>query len=243
MKGEKDCRELFNHWKNHIEVAGKPNEWEVKELMREAGLPVPEDFILKTGKSLTGDSVPGVHPPYAVKLCSADVLHKSDVGGVVLGVSEEGLPGVVKDLRQRFPGEHLLISEMVPIRGPEFIIGALSDPVFGPAVMAGAGGVLAELYKDVAFRLAPCTLAEAGRMLEELTIAPVLKGFRGSSMDIESLKEIITLFSYLSAAATIEGADLDINPLVWNGEKWVVLDGKAVLTSGEEEGAPTVGFS
>jgi len=118
---------------------------------------------------------------------------------------------------------------MVPVRGPEFILGALSDPVFGPAVMAGAGGILAELYKDVVFRLAPCTNAEAGRMLSELTIFPVLTGFRGSSMDISDLKKIISLFSQLAAAVTAEGAQLDINPLVWTGDEWLVLDGKAVL--------------
>lgn len=224
---------LFDTWRQKIEVPGKPNEWEVKELMRDAGLPVPEDFLLKAGEALPVSTAPGVSPPFAVKLCSAEVLHKTDVGGVVLDVGTEELTGVLKDLRGRFPGEHLLITAMVPVRGPEFILGALSDPVFGPAVMAGAGGILAELYKDVAFRLAPCAPAEAGRMLTELTIAPVLTGFRGSSMDIEDLKEIISRFSHLAAAATAEGAQLDINPLVWTGTKWLVLDGKAVLNSGK----------
>ncbi|MBN2049197.1 MAG: acetate--CoA ligase family protein [Spirochaetales bacterium] len=229
MKSETDYTGLLETWKKDLEIPGKPNEWEVKELMRGAGLPVPENVLLKAGEPLPDGPVPGVEAPYAVKLCSAEVLHKTDVGGVVLGVTAEELTGVLSDLRERFPGEHLLLSSMVPVRGPEFILGALSDPVFGPAVMAGAGGILAELYKDVAFRLAPCTPAEAGRMLTELTIAPVLTGFRGSSMDLEGLKTIIARFSLLAGAATAEGAQLDINPLVWTGSQWLVLDGKAVL--------------
>jgi len=225
-----DFTEMFRAWKSSLEVPGKPNEWEVKNLMREAGLPVPEDCLLEAGGTADAAEIAfRVRPPWAVKLCSADVLHKTDVGGVALDVSPEQLPEVLSDLGRRFPGEHMLISSMTPIRGPEFILGALADPVFGPAVMAGAGGILAELYKDVAFRLAPCTAAEAGRMLEELTIAPVLTGFRGSSMDIDSLKDIISGFSRLAAAATAEGAQIDINPLVWTGEAWLVLDGKAVL--------------
>ncbi len=229
MKAEKDYYALFETWKKTIEVPGKPNEWEVKELVRGAGLPVPHDRLLKAEDSIPEGEVPGVEAPYAVKLCSAEVLHKTDVGGVVLDVGTEELPGILSDLRGHFPGEHLLISSMVPVRGPEFILGALSDPVFGPAVMAGAGGILAELYKDVAFRLAPCTAEEAGRMLDELTVAPVLTGFRGSSMDLDGLKGIISLFSHLAEAATAEGAQLDINPLVWTGSEWLVLDGKAVL--------------
>ncbi len=229
MRCDTDYFSLFNSWKKELEVPGKPNEWEVKRLLRRAGLRVPEDYLLKSGETLPEGLVPGVKPPYVVKLCSNEVLHKTDVGGVVLDVGTEKLAGVLEDLRSRFPEEHLLISTMIPVRGPEFILGALSDPVFGPAVMTGAGGILAELYKDVAFRLAPCTAAEAGRMLSELTIFPVLTGFRGSSMDISDLKKIISLFSQLAAAVTAEGAQLDINPLVWTGDKWLVLDGKAVL--------------
>jgi succinyl-CoA synthetase beta subunit len=229
MKTELDCKALFDTWRKDIEVPGKPNEWEVKELMRNVGLPVPRDTLLMAGDDIPEGPLPGVEAPYAIKLCSAEVLHKTDVGGVVLGVKSEDLAEVLSDLRRRFPGEHLLISSMVPVRGPEFILGALADPVFGPAVMAGAGGILAELYKDVAFRLAPCTPTEAGRMLAELTIAPVLTGFRGSSMDIGGLKDIISRFSHLAADATAEGAQLDINPLVWTGREWLVLDGKAVL--------------
>lgn len=229
MQGNTDYSALFNTWKKDLEVPSKPNEWEVKRLLRRVGLAVPEDYLLKSGEALPEGPVPGLSPPYVVKLCSGEVLHKTDVGGVVLDVGAEELSGVLADLRNRFPGEHLLISTMVPVRGPEFILGALSDPVFGPAVMTGAGGILAELYKDVAFRLAPCTEAEAGRMLTELTIYPVLTGFRGSSMDITGLKNIISLFSHLASAVTAESAQLDINPLVWTGSEWLVLDGKAVL--------------
>jgi hypothetical protein len=234
MKPDTNYAAMFKAWKEELEVSGKPNEWEVKQLMRSAGLPVPDEYLLRAEEPISGDPFFNSSPDtdvkfFAVKLCSAEVLHKTDVGGVVLGIAANELSGVLQDLRDRFVGEHLLICPMIPIKGPEFIIGALADPDFGPAVMAGAGGILTELYKDVAFRLAPCSIQEAGYMLDELTISPVLSGYRGSSMDREGLKKILSLFSLLSATAAAEGAQLDINPLVWTGSQWLVLDAKAVI--------------
>ena len=227
-------KKIFNKWKEDLEVSGKPNEWEVKQLMRITGLPVPNEYLLRYDEMLEDRKFieyvsDKKDKTFAVKLCSPEILHKTDVGGVVLGVSKKELIAVLKNLRGRFKKEHFLISQMVSIQGPEFILGAIEDPVFGPAVMAGAGGILTELYKDIAFRLAPCSVQEAGYMLEELTIAPVLSGYRGSSMDIGGLKKIISEFSLLSAAAAAMGTQLDINPLVWTGNTWLVLDAKAVL--------------
>ena len=135
----------------------------------------------------------------------------------------------VAALQQRFPSAGILVEEMVPYRGVEIIIGALYDPTFGPAVMVGAGGILTELYKDVAFRLAPCTAKEARHMLEELTIYPTLRGYRGLSGDADSLAQIVSKVAELALQLIREGCQLDINPIVWSRDRWVALDVKAIV--------------
>lgn len=225
---------IFETWRNNLKLKNRADEWEAKELMRLAGLPVPPQYLV-SGEQAAGaitsiDFLPEeVREPYVVKLCSPEVLHKTDVGGVRLGVSRKDLPAVLKELSLSFPGENLLLYHMEEIKGIEFILGALNDPSFGPAVMVGAGGVMTEIYKDVSFCLAPCSLKDAEHILSELTIAPVLTGFRGSTLDRESLKKIIVRFSLLAAAAAEAGAQLDINPIVWNGNAWKILDAKCVL--------------
>lgn len=235
MISAEKMKTLFREWRENLALAGRPDEWESKDLMNRAGLPVPAQYLLKQ-KELSRDLTDlsflpaDMKPPYVVKLCSADVIHKTDVGGVQLDVSTEQLSSVLGEMKDRFPGENMLIYHMESIKGPEFILGALKDPSFGPAVMVGAGGIMTELYKDVSFCLAPCTLRDADNILGELTIAPVLHGFRGSRMEAEPLKEIIVRFSLLAAAAAEEDAQLDINPIVWNGTGWTVLDAKCVFT-------------
>jgi len=85
----------------------------------------------------------------------------------------------VAEVRDRFPGAAVLVEEMVAHGGIELIVGAFLDPELGPCVMVGAGGILAELQQDVAFRLLPCTRTDAQQMIDELVIAPVFWGYRG----------------------------------------------------------------
>ncbi len=145
-----------------------------------------------TGAGTRNDASPGFDPPYVLKVCSAEILHKTDQGGVRLGVDRSGLCLLsVSELQAKFPRSDLLVEEQVRFVGSEFIIGAFRDPSFGPALMVGAGGILTELYQDVAFRLVPCSIAEAMRMLRELKVFPVLEGFRGLSMDAGALAESV----------------------------------------------------
>ena len=118
---------------------------------------------------------------------------------------------------------------MRSIEGPEFIIGGIVDPVFGPAVMVGAGGVLTEIYEDAVFRLCPCTRAEALRMLNELRIAPVLNGYRGSRLDIEVLADAVSKISGLFGAFDGRLSQIDINPIVFSEGRWVALDCAVIL--------------
>jgi len=224
---------LVEQWLSGLAVTGKPNEWESKQLLRELGIAVPRGMLLAAGSSpeTAGDtSILGTPGRAAVKACAGDILHKSDRQGVILDVPESRLPQAVAELRRRFPSTSILVEEMVPYSGAEMIIGALHDSTFGPAVMAGAGGILTELYKDVAFRLAPCTSREAHHLLEELILYPTLNGYRGLSADVQSLAEIVSKVADLAVHLIGEGCQLDINPIVWNRERWIALDAKVVLS-------------
>ena len=132
-------------------------------------------------------------------------------------------------MKLSFPGSNLLVEEMVPYSGIEFIIGALVDQDFGPALMVGAGGILTELYKDVKFRLAPIKKAEAVRMLKELTVADILQGYRGSNMELNPLAELIVSVGKLVNDFGDVFSQLDMNPVVFSRGKWVALDGMAIL--------------
>jgi hypothetical protein len=219
-------------WRSSLAISGRPNEWESKRLLSGIGIAVPRGVFIEAGKSLAPGSdvaLLGSTSPCVVKVCSGDILHKTEQEGVLLDVAESALPAAVASLRKRFPQAGILVEEMVPYRGGEIIIGALYDPTFGPAVMAGAGGILTELYKDVAFRLAPCTAGEAHLMLEELTIYPTLQGYRGLPGNAVSLARIVARVSELAQHLIREGCQLDINPIVWSRDRWVALDVKAII--------------
>jgi succinyl-CoA synthetase beta subunit len=223
---------LVEQWRSSLSIPGKPNEWESKGLLNSIGIYTPRGVFIEPGNSLAPDSdvsALGSSRHCVVKVCSESLLHKTEAGGVLLYISENYLPAAVVKLQKTFPSAGVLVEEMVQYRGNEIIIGALYDPTFGPAVMAGAGGILTELYKDVSFRLAPCTTKEAHYMLEELTIFPTLQGYRGLSADIDSLAGTIERVAELSVHLIDRGCQLDINPIVWSQDRWVALDVKVVL--------------
>ena len=221
-----DRASLLATWKASLSVPGRPNEWESKRLLVEMGIGVPRGTLIEPEAPPAGPDVPF---PWVVKVCSAEVLHKTDRGGVCLGVTEAESVASIEAMRKAFPGCAILVEEMVRSQGVEIIVGALYDPSFGPAVMAGAGGILTELYKDVSFRLAPCSRDEALRMLEELTVFPALRGYRGLAADSDALAALVQRVARLATRLIGPGDQLDVNPVVWAGERWVALDAKIVL--------------
>lgn len=213
-------------WLDQLRIAGKPDEAELKGLLAQNGIGVPRGFVLPPDQAM---KIGLLAPPYAVKVCAPDIFHKTEAGGVRLNLGKAGLLEAVAELRSRFPDTPLLVEEQIAFSGPEFILGALRDPDFGPAVMVGAGGILTELYRDVSFRLAPLSEDEAGRMLSELRLYPVLTGFRGLCPDRQALAAIIARLGDLAAALGEQLGQLDINPLVWSSDRWLALDAKMAL--------------
>lgn len=154
--------------------------------------------------------------PVAVKLISRQASHKSDVGGVRLNIrTRRSLRKVLAEMQQTFDNiaDGFLIQEMAA-PGVECFVGGRQDPVFGPVVMVGLGGIFIEVFKDTAIRLAPVTKAEAWDMVQELKAYPLLQGVRGrQAADVEALVEVIGKVSALLAAAP-EIAELDLNPVI-----------------------------
>lgn len=169
--------------------------------------------------------------PLALKVCDPDILHKTENGGVKLNVEKDDFEEALGELRRMFPSSPLLADPMCSIVGPEFILGGMVDPVFGPAVMVGAGGVLTEIYEDAVFRLCPCSKGEALRMLNELRIAPVLKGYRDSPLSMDELADGVSRLSELFEAFDGKLNQIDINPMVYTGEHWTALDCVFILNA------------
>ena len=218
-------------WLDSLKNPGHPDEFEAKALLAEFDIPIPRGRRFPSGEE---PNLRDLHPPLAAKVCHPAVIHKSDGGGVILGLDEDSLPEAVHTIRERFPGSAVLVEEMADFDGPEFIIGALHDPTFGPAVMVGAGGVLTELYEDVAFRLAPLRKAEALRMLGELRAAPLFSGYRGATLDADGLADLLVLVSELALALGNHLGQLDLNPVVFSNGKWMALDAVLVPAEGKK---------
>jgi succinyl-CoA synthetase beta subunit len=215
------------NWLNGLRCPNRPDEYEVKDLLARVGIAAPEGYRLAPDADI---AVPGFPAPYVLKVCAPEILHKTDARGVMLNVLADGFHEAVFLLRERFPGNHLLVESQVVFDGQEVIIGALVDPTMGPAVMVGAGGIFTELLRDVAFRLPPFDESEALRMLKDLQIYPVFDGFRGIRLDSHALARQLSTIGDLALALGDRLNQLDINPVVWNGEEWIALDAKLLLT-------------
>lgn len=159
--------------------------------------------------------------PVAIKLLSRDASHKSDVGGVKLNIrNHEQLVQSIQDMDEQFKKmmppptiDGFLIQKMAD-DGVECFVGGRQDPVFGPIVIAGLGGIFLEIFKDTAIRLAPVTKSEALDMLGQLQAYPVLQGARGKmKADIEALADVICRVSQLLVKAP-EMAEIDLNPVI-----------------------------
>jgi len=170
--------------------------------------------------------------PLALKVESCDITHKTEAGGVALNLrSEEELRAayerVLANARSFAPGAKIsgvLLEPMVPA-GIEVVVGARIDPLLGPLVVAGFGGVLVELLRDSAVELAPINAGEGARMLRKLKGAALLNGFRGGgAVDLERLADILVRVSELAADQRDLIAELDINPVICSGSTLTAVD-------------------
>jgi len=194
------------------------NEAESKAILRSFGVPVAKEIFLAAGSDAAA-ATSTLQAPFAVKVVSRDVPHKSEAGGVKLGVSREGLREaarqVAENARQAVPGatiDGVLIAEMAS--GLETLIGVINDPSFGPVVALGLGGVLTEVLKDVSYRVAPFDIETARDMIAELRAAKLFDGYRGQPpADKEALAKTLVAVSTMATALAPRLRELDINPV------------------------------
>jgi acyl-CoA synthetase (NDP forming) len=215
---------------------GRERGWllepEAKGLCREYGLPVGEWAVVKDEEEVSKEAE-RIGYPLAAKIVSPDVVHKSDVGGVALNIGPETvgeafrrMKGIAEANGYRFEG--VLLERMAP-PGVETIIGAKRDPQFGPVLMFGLGGIFVEVFKDVAFRVAPIDRGDAEEMISELKAYPVLKGIRGRKpSDIEGI--IGALLSVSKMVTEIEEIkEIDLNPVIVYEKGFRVVDARVIL--------------
>jgi acyl-CoA synthetase (NDP forming) len=192
---------------------------ECRAIFKEAGLPMNASVFAKTRDeaAAAGDQM---GYPVVMKIVSAQVVHKTEAGGVKLGIrSRDELVAawdeMMKKVLAHHPDAHIdgvTIDEQ--LGGVELIVGSSRDPQFGPLIMFGLGGIFVEVYKDVTFRLVPITKADALQMIEEVKGKPVYQGARGlPKADPQELASILVGVSKLvQEHPTIR--ELDLNPLV-----------------------------
>lgn len=177
-------------------------------------------MALSKNKAEAGQVADKMGYPVVMKIVSPDILHKTDAGGVVVGLEdrqsvEQAFETIMDKARDYNPDariEGVLVQKLAP-KGKEVILGLSKDPVFGHAVMFGLGGIFVEVYKDVVFRLSPMGRNVARRMVKSIKGYPILKGLRGEKpSDIETIeKHIVSLKAMADNHPMIK--ELDINPL------------------------------
>jgi len=199
-------------------------EYEAKRVLAALGLAVPPERLVKKAGGLER-AARALGYPLALKLQSPDLPHKSEAGGVRLGLgNSRGLRAAYREMleaaRRHRPELRLhgvLVQRMAP-RGVEMIVGAVRDETFGPVVMAGAGGIMTELFQDVSYRLAPVDEATAREMLRELKCARLLAGFRGApAADAQALARLIVRISAFAAEYRTSVREIDLNPVIVHG--------------------------
>ena len=198
-----------------LKLCGKPqsNEFEVKQLLQAWGMPVVRERLVRTrGEIETAAQELGF--PLVLKICRDEIIHKTEVGGVVLDIRNmSALLGAWERMEKKFPGGPFLLQEMAQAE-VELILGGRRDPLFGPVVMVGLGGTGVELFRDIALGLAPLTEARARHMLQKLKSYPLLQDFRGRGPLAE--EAVVEGLVRLSALMCEHGeiGELDLNPLL-----------------------------
>jgi acetyltransferase len=214
-------------------------ESEVKALLAAYGARIPRETLCASSVKAQA-AAQALGGPCVLKIVSPDISHKSDVGGVRVGVLPTETEAVFEEMlaavRTAQPTAHILgVSVQELVRGQEIIIGGLRDAEFGPMVMFGLGGVFVELLHDVAYRLVPASTNELRAMIREVRGYPLLAGIRGrASSDVEALASTLQAAVWVLDAFP-EIIELDLNPVFVGPQGAVVADGRAVLAGAIEE--------
>lgn len=206
-------------------------EHEAKEILARAGIPVTKEGLADSAEAAV-ELWRGIGGPAVMKIASPDIRHKTEIGGVLLDINgaaaaSDGYRKLIERAAAARPDARIdgvIVAGMVS-GGVETVMGVVSDPVFGPAVMFGLGGVFVEILKDVTFRLAPFGIDEARLMIDEIQGRAMLDGVRGAPpADVEALAEALARLSVFAAANADTVETIDVNPFIALPEGAVAVD-------------------
>ena len=210
-------------------------EIESKRILDEAGIPVANARLAESADDaakIAGD----IGFPVVLKIVSPDVTHKSDVGGVRVGLEgptdvKAAFDDIVAAVKQHQPDARIegVAVQKMAAQGTEVIVGVSKDPQFGPVVMFGLGGIFVEVLKDVAFRIIPIEQRDARQMIEEIKGYPLLQGYRGQApADIAALHALLlNVSSFIEAHPEV--AELDLNPVFSYAAGAIAVDARIVI--------------
>jgi acetyltransferase len=212
------------------------SESESKRVMQHIGIPVSRDVFIGCAAEARVD---GLVPPFVVKVVSPDIPHKTDVGGVKLGVAAQDVQAAIEEVlsnaRSRAPGARLdgvIVSEMLS-GGFELLAGVVNDPAFGPVLVVGAGGTEAEVLADTACRIAPFGEETAREMLDALRCRRILDGVRGRpALDVGAVARCLAALSQFAWHNRDTIGEVDVNPLIALPRGAVAADALIVLRRG-----------
>jgi acetyltransferase len=211
-------------------------EAEAKKLLEYYNIPIVATFVAKNADEAASTAL-HIGYPVVLKILSPQIVHKTDAGGVVLDITceaelREAFDRVIKRAKDYNPNANILgvtVQPMIKKHGYEVIIGAKTDPIFGPMILFGMGGIGVELFKDVAIGLPPLNQALARRIMEETKVYQLLKGYRNvPPADVRLLEEILVRFSQMLVDYP-QLKEVDINPLFINDKEAFALDARIVI--------------
>ena len=210
-------------------------EIEAKQLIEQAGISVV-DTKLATSKEEAISISRKFGFPVVLKIASPDIVHKTDVGGVKLGLETAKQVGkayedILQAVRQKHPQARIqgVAVQRMARPGVEVIIGMSKDDQFGPVIMFGLGGIMVEVLKDVSFGIVPLAKRDAAEMIREIKGYPLLEGYRGQeAVDVSHLEELLLRVSEF-VEQNPEISELDLNPIFAYSDGAVAVDARVVL--------------
>jgi acyl-CoA synthetase (NDP forming) len=222
-----------------IQIAKKEKrsllETEAKELLREYGIPVPDFKLIKSEDEIVG-LAKEINFPIVMKIVSPDIIHKTEAGGVKVGIKDEkGAKAAYQDIiykvkkyKKEAKISGVIAYSMIP-QETEIIIGMMKDPCFGPTIMFGLGGIFVEILKDISFRILPLEERDAEEMISEIKGYQILKGIRGETpKDVKSIRDVLMKISQL-VMENPEIKEIDLNPVFVFNEGLQVVDARMIL--------------
>ena len=198
-------------------------EHEAKNLVARYGIDVPRFMVVEREEDLENVDL---EYPLVLKVSSPRILHKTDVGGIILNIMDEDmLLSSFRSLKEKFPEEKFIVEEMER-GGVEVIAGIIDDNAFGKCIMVGMGGIFTEIYKDVSFRMIPINEGDAREMLDELKAGKIFSGYR---MNLKKDDMVEMLMKMARMAEEIKIKQMDLNPVIVSERGAKAVDAKIIL--------------